>query len=169
MNYLKQFNLNEKYYSSNIYKDYKLKLDLIYNNFGKCPDNNKLQADINETYEKLDLICKGTKNNMHLSIEKPKYLNLYNEYELLNTKIQNIVKDIHDILSNKVIDKSKLETYKKEYDEILSKINNIDQIFNIQYNKNNLIQNNIIKLQNSLSEIYVNRKNTYSNIIPLKK
>lgn len=164
MDYVKLYNINKTFFETNEYDDYINKLSIIYDNFGKCPENSKINAQIFENDSVLDILCLGKKYNMRITVEKPQFINLFNLFNSLQKDLEYVINDIMINIKSEVINQDYFFILKNKYNSIIKEINNISQIFiNHNYELNQL-DHDRFNINKDLEKLYLNRTDIYSKI-----
>lgn len=164
MEILKKYKKQEVILETSIYKDYLNKLSLYYNE----DTDDKYEKEQDETYYKL--IDKKNEANI-ITIYKIKVIDLHIYYDEINNKINNIYRNISELITSlkEKEHEEEFEKLKEEYTKLIKDKNDIMEIFKIQ-NKNILkLQEEKINLIIQLYKIYMERKNNYKKVKPVNK
>ncbi len=164
MDYVKQYKNNRDFFESNKYDEYIKILGIIYENFGKCPENSKIDAKIFENEKILDILCLGKKDNMRITVEKPQFINLYNKFNSLQKELENIINDILINIKAEVINQDNFIELKNKYNSIIKEINNLSEIFIDQKQELNQLENDHFNINKDLEKLYLNRTEIFSKI-----
>jgi hypothetical protein len=160
------FNVNEmlKYdLDSDEYKKY-----LEYLNIFNKQDDGKIDQYKKEITDDSYILIDKKDPNKKIIINKSKFIDLNNYYQLIKDEISNILYEIAYLLdNNNIINEDKREKFdilKKKYIEYNTSVKNIDKIFE---DDKKIIDDILIEIKDKYTEIinYYNfRKTFYSNI-----
>ena len=160
------FNVNEMLKYDLDSDEYKKYLEYL-NIFNKQEDGKTDQYKKEITEDSYILIDKKDPNKK-IIINKSKFIDLNNYYQLIKDEISNILYEIAYLLdNNNIINEDKREKFdilKKKYIEYNTSVKNIDKIFE---NDKKIIDDILIEIKDKYTEIinYYNfRKTFYSNI-----